>query len=65
MSRPENRIRGMGVALIQYQSFTGGDARLATVLRDNVASALDCSRLVKKLKRRKNGGRGKSAEALS
>jgi len=43
MSRPENRIRGMGVALIQYQSFTGGDARLATVLRDNVASALDCS----------------------
>jgi len=30
----------MGLSLIQFPSFEDGDARLATVLRDNDASAL-------------------------
>jgi len=41
-------MRGEGIgrylpALIQLPASEGGDARLATVLRDTVASALDCS----------------------
>jgi len=33
----------MGLPLIQLPSFKGGDAQLATVLRDNATTALDYS----------------------